>query len=99
MKSRQLRRQNDEQEEDLTRERNKVRALQRELDETREAHDTLERELKNLRSAASSARRTTLAPSNRRFGSMSTIGRPIGSSDNLNRDDNESIGTDGSLLE
>lgn len=55
--------------------------------------------MKSLRSAASGARRTTLAPRSRQFGSMSTIGgRPIGSSDNLNRDDNESIGTDGAFL-
>lgn len=90
----------DEVDEDLNRERNKGRSLQRQIDDLHEANETLTRDNNALRTNVT--RRTTLVPgaSNRRqYGSSSTIGRQIGSStDNLNRtEDNESIGTDGSL--
>lgn len=97
---RKLRIQLDETDEDLNRERNKARNLQRQIDDLHEANETLTRDYNALRSNAT--RRTTLtsAASNRRqYGSSSTIGRQIGNStDNLNRtEDNESVGTDGSL--
>ncbi|VDM76368.1 unnamed protein product [Strongylus vulgaris] len=89
LRAKQMRRQLDEQEEEMTRERAKSRSLQREIDDLTEANDTLIRENNNLRGGAARRNRE-----NMRLRSAYQI---PGSSDNLTRNDDEdgSIGTEG----
>lgn len=94
-----MRQQIEQLEDDLRSERSKIRNLQREIDDLTEANETLIRDNGALRSTN---KRTTLSVNNtrRQYGSSSTIaGRNNGSSDNLNRtEDNESVGTDGKFF-
>lgn len=89
----------DQLEDELRNERSKIRSLQRDIDDLTDANEKLIRD-STLRNSNNVRSRTTLTANTRKlYGSSSTIGRHIGSSDNLNRtEDNESVGTDGNIF-
>uniref|UniRef100_A0AC35U3J5 Myosin motor domain-containing protein n=1 Tax=Rhabditophanes sp. KR3021 TaxID=114890 RepID=A0AC35U3J5_9BILA len=96
IKQRQMRRQMDEFEEEISREKTKTRALQRELDDLNEATETLKRDITTLRSSANTRRNNLRRPFS---GSRNTLtpAHANSSSDNLQQEDVESIGTDGTF--
>lgn len=85
-RARQIRRQLDEMEEELIRERTKARNLQRMIDDLNAANDTLARDNTNLRVQRRPVRDTLLG------------GRRVHLRNNSPHDDLDSIGTEGNFV-